>query len=49
MDAPQSDHVPISGTDLGTVRIPFTLDELEDQGIAMALRRYAQFRLLTLD
>src|SRR5437762_1714370 len=47
--APQRDHVPISGTNLGTVRIPFTLNDLEDCETFMASRRCVQFLLFTLD
>ena len=45
---PQSDRVPISGTDLGTVR-PLVLNDLEDCDAFMASRRCVQFRLFTLD
>jgi hypothetical protein len=48
-NAPQSDRVPISGTNLGTVRIPFTLNDLEDYDTFMASRRCVQLLLFTLD
>ena len=45
----QSDREPISGTNLGTVRISFTLNDLEGYDIFMASRRCVQFLLFTLD
>ena len=48
-DAPQSDRVPLSGTNSGTVPNPRTLNDLEGCGSFMASRRCVRFRLLTLD
>jgi hypothetical protein len=41
--------VPILGTDLGTVRIPFTLNDLDGCEGFTASRTCAQFLLFTLD
>jgi hypothetical protein len=45
----ESDRVPITGTNLGTVRMPFILNYLEGNEGFTVSRRCVQFLLFTLD
>ena len=49
VNAPQTDRAPISGTNLGTVRIPFIVNNLKSYEDCSASRREVQFLLFTLD